>query len=80
MTSIDLGKKDRIDRLAELTATGPDEGGVSLTRDAFRRLRRNPVALLGAFLVFIFVFVAVFAPLLAPKSPKTRRGDRPVPR
>ncbi len=71
MTGIDLGKKERIDRLAELTATGPDQGGVSLTRDAFRRLRRNPVALLGAFLVFIFVFVAAFAPLLAPKDPKT---------
>jgi len=69
--TIDLGKKERLDRLAELTATGPDEGGVSLTRDAFRRLRRNPVALLGAFLVFVFVFVAAFAPLLAPKDPKT---------
>ncbi|MBA3250396.1 MAG: ABC transporter permease [Geodermatophilaceae bacterium] len=71
MTGIDLGKKERIDRLAELTATGPDQGGVSLTRDALRRLRRNPVALLGAFLVFIFVFVAAFAPLLAPKDPRT---------
>ena len=67
----DLGKKDRIDRLAALTATGPDEAGVSLTRDAFRRLRRNPVAIFGAFLVLIFVFVAVFAPWLAPKDPKT---------
>lgn len=71
MTDLDLGKKARIDRLAELTATGPDEAGVSLTRDAFRRLRRNPVALLGAFLVLIFVVVATFAPLLAPKDART---------
>ncbi len=67
----DLGKKARLDRLAELTATGPDEGGVSLTRDAFRRLRRNPVALIGAFLVLLFILVAAFAPLLAPKNPRT---------
>ncbi|MDQ3465927.1 MAG: ABC transporter permease [Actinomycetota bacterium] len=71
MTGIDLGKKERIDRLAQLTATGPDEAGVSLTRDAFRRLRRNPVAIIGAILVTVFVFVAAFAPLLAPKNPKT---------
>ncbi len=69
--SLDLGKKERIDRLAALTSTGPDEAGVSLTRDAFRRLRRNPVAIFGAVLVVLFIFVAVFAPWLAPKNPKT---------
>lgn len=69
--STDLGKKDRIDRLAALTATRDDEAGVSLTRDAFRRLRRNPVAIFGAVLVLLFIFVAVFAPWLAPKDPRT---------
>ena len=41
-----------------------------LWRDAFRRLRRNPGAILGAFLVFVFVVAAIFAPLIAPYGPK----------
>lgn len=35
-------------------------------RDVFRRLRRSPVAWIGAAIVFIFVVIAVFAPWLAP--------------
>ena len=38
-------------------------------REAWRRLRRNPVAIIGAAFVALFVFVAIFAPLLAPYSP-----------
>lgn len=38
-------------------------------RDAFRRLLRNPAAVVGAVLVLLFVFVALFAPLLAPYAP-----------
>src|SRR5207237_7373489 len=41
-----------------------------LWRDAFRRLVRNPAAILGAILVLIFIVAAVFAPLLAPYGPK----------
>jgi peptide/nickel transport system permease protein len=41
-----------------------------LWRDAFRRLLRNPAAILGAVLVLIFVVAAAFAPLLAPYGPK----------
>ena len=40
-----------------------------LWRDAWFRLRRNPAALLGFGLVSLFVFVAVFAPLIAPYDP-----------
>ena len=43
-----------------------------LWRDAFRRLRRNPGAITGFFLVSMFVVVAVFAPLLAPYGPRER--------
>ena len=46
-----------------------EESGGSLARDAWRRLRRSPTAILGAVLVTVFVVVAVFAPLLAPYSP-----------
>jgi peptide/nickel transport system permease protein len=41
----------------------------SRMREAFRQLRRNPVAILGAFLILLFVVVAVLAPVLAPYSP-----------
>lgn len=38
----------------------------TLWQDAFRRFRRNRLAMLGASLVVLFVFMAVFADLLAP--------------
>ena len=40
-----------------------------LWREAWRRLRRNPVAIIGASFVAVFVLVALFAPLLAPYPP-----------
>jgi peptide/nickel transport system permease protein len=49
----------------------PGQGG--LWRDAWRRLRRNPGAVLGFTLVGLFVLVALAAPLLAPEDP--RFGD-----
>ena len=63
----------------------PEEATGGLGRDALRRLRRNPVAILGAALVLMFVFVAVFAPWLAPYSPteadlsQIRPGQFPGP-
>ena len=77
MTSLLQRKRDRIDGLAE--------HGQSLSRDAFRRLSRNPVAILGAVIVLIFILVAIFAPLLAPKDPYVRylidevRQNSPLP-
>lgn len=47
----------------------PDEARGGLARDAVRRLRRSPTAIVGAVLVSLFVLVAIFAPLLAPYSP-----------
>jgi peptide/nickel transport system permease protein len=47
------------------------QGG--LWRDAWRRLRRNPGALIGFTLVGLFVLVAIFASLIAPEDP--RFGD-----
>ena len=43
--------------------------GSSLWRDAANRLRRNPSAMVGLFLIGTFVIVAIFAPLIAPYSP-----------
>lgn len=45
-----------------------DDAGAGLWSVAFRRLRRNPGAIVGAVIVLLFVLVAVFAPLLAPYS------------
>nr|BFE80085.1 hypothetical protein GCM10020093_026860 [Planobispora longispora] len=58
---------------AETVAVAPEETGGSLGRDAWRRLRRNPVAIAGALLVTLFVVVALLAPWLAPYPP-----DKPV--
>jgi peptide/nickel transport system permease protein len=54
--------------VAEITVEGHDTGG--LWSEAFRRLRRNPSAIVGFVLVGLFVFVAIFAPLLAPHNPR----------
>ena len=47
----------------------PDEAVGGRAKEAFRRLRRNPLAVLGALVVLAFVLVAAFAPLLAPQDP-----------
>jgi peptide/nickel transport system permease protein len=70
MTAMGDVKRRRIDELAARAGQVPEgEGGVSLTRSAFRRLRRNPVAITGAVIVVVFLLVAAFAPLLAPRDP-----------
>lgn len=69
----------------ETDAEHPEEARGGLARDAFRRLRRSPTAIVGAVLVLLFVLVAVFAPLLAPYSPtaqdlsQLRPGQFPGP-
>jgi peptide/nickel transport system permease protein len=42
---------------------------VGLWRDAFRRMRHNPSAIIGATIVGAMTFMAVFAPFLAPFDP-----------
>lgn len=46
-----------------------EEVGGSLLKEAWRRLRRDPIAITGALLVLAFVLVAIFAPWLAPYDP-----------
>jgi peptide/nickel transport system permease protein len=63
----------------------PEEARGGLARDAFRRLRRSPQAIVGAVLVTVFVLVALLAPWLAPYSPtaqdlsQIRPGSFPGP-
>jgi peptide/nickel transport system permease protein len=59
-------------RIEQLTAATVEAGGVSLLRDAMRRLRRNPSAIVGAVIIGIFLVIAIFAPLVAPHDPVQR--------
>jgi peptide/nickel transport system permease protein len=45
------------------------EAPTGLWRDAWSRLRRNPGAIIGFFFVLVFVFAALFAPVIAPYEP-----------
>ncbi len=66
----------------ELELEAPASG---LWRDALRRVRRNPGAIIGAIIIGTFVFVAAFASLLAPHDPREQelllvaRGCCPAP-
>jgi len=52
-----------------LVVDSDDASRGGLWREAWRRLIRNPTAILGALIILVFVLVAVFAPLLAPYEP-----------
>jgi peptide/nickel transport system permease protein len=56
----------------EVQLDAPAGGG--LWSDAFRRVRRNPGAIVGFALVMLFVVLAVFAPLIAPYGPREVAG------
>lgn len=62
-------KTDKIQRLAELTATKETSSGASLWREAFRRLKRSKMAIIGAVVIALFVLVAIVGPYLTPYSP-----------
>jgi peptide/nickel transport system permease protein len=88
-------KKQRIDELAAAAGGGvaiadaghvEESAGVSLIASAWRRLRRNPVFLLGLAITVLFVLLAIFAPLIAPHDPsarllidKVRPQSNPIP-
>ena len=57
--------------VAEITEVALEQAPpAGLWRDAFRQVRRNPGAMFGLFVIGFFVFVAIFAPLLAPYDPR----------
>jgi peptide/nickel transport system permease protein len=58
--------------IAEIEAheVGLDKATGGLWHEAFRRLIRNPTAILGFILVSLFITAAIFAPLLAHGGPK----------
>jgi peptide/nickel transport system permease protein len=87
-------RKRRVDNLAATSAGTivADAGeieeapGVSLIVSAWRRLRRNPVFLMGAAIILLFVVLALISPWIAPHDPqsaplldKVRPQSNPVP-
>ena len=85
-------RKQRIDDLAASSVVVDDAGtvdeapGVSLIASAWRRLRRDPVFLLGAAITALFILVAIFSPWIAPHDPavgllldKVRPQSNPIP-
>lgn len=86
-TSRDSYADRRKRRIDELAAQSVDERpGVSLIVSAWRRLRRDPVFLVGATITVLFVVLALVSPWLAPYDPasaplldKVRPQSNPVP-
>jgi len=77
-------RKARIDELA--AASVDDTPGVSLIASAWRRLRRNPVFLIGLGITAAFIVLAIISPWIAPHDPaaaplldKVRPQSNPVP-
>ncbi|MCZ7416399.1 MULTISPECIES: ABC transporter permease [unclassified Streptomyces] len=70
-------KTDKIDRLAELTASSEATTGQSLWVEAMRRLRRSKMALIGAAVISVFLVLAVIGPWIAPYDPTAQlwRGE-----
>ena len=58
---------------AELDIAAAPVGG--LWRDAWRRLRNNPGAIVGFCFVSVFMFVGIFSHLIAPYSPLDQHLD-----
>ena len=56
---------------AEITLEAPS----GLWGEAWHRLIRNPGAIVGAFLVSVFVLTAIFAPVIAPYPPNEQNLD-----
>ncbi len=54
---------------AATVGTLAEDKPVGLWTDAFRRARRSPSAILGFSLIAFFLFMAIFAPFLAPYDP-----------
>jgi peptide/nickel transport system permease protein len=67
-------QKERIDRLAEL-AGQHSERGESLWRAAFKRVRRSPIAIVGAAIIAMFFVIALLGPLFVPYDPVKIVGE-----
>ncbi len=74
------------DRAVSEAGAVDDSAGVSLIASAWRRLRRDPIFLIGAAVTLLFIVLAIFSPLIAPHDPtvgllldKVRPQSNPIP-
>jgi len=72
--------------LVDDAGTVDEAPGVSLIASAWRRLRRDPVFLVGAGITLVFVVFAIISPWIAPHDPaagllldKVRPQSNPIP-
>ena len=42
--------------------------GVSLWNDAWKRMKKNKMSVFGGIVIIIFIFIAIFADIIAPYS------------
>src|SRR4030066_2344060 len=52
--------------------TGKKYSRTSLYKDAWKRLRKNKLAMLGLSIVILLILIAIFAPLISPYDPIAR--------
>lgn len=71
---------DQIPPYANLIASLESIETRSPTKDMFRRLMRNKLAIAGMVILGIVLFVAVFAPVLAPQDPNENGVFKAYPR
>ncbi|QBR92498.1 ABC transporter permease [Nocardioides euryhalodurans] len=77
-------RKEKIDALA--AGSVDDTPGVSLIASAWRRLRRDPVFLIGGVITALFIVLAIISPWIAPHDPsapllldQVRQQTNPIP-
>lgn len=61
--------------LQEIAAVEVDEHGTSLTKDAYLRLKKNKLAMLGFYLLVFMVALALATPFIAPYSYEAQNLD-----
>ena len=60
---------------AQVTATGRAKPAEGLWRDAFRRLRRSPLAVASGILLLLLALLTIFAPLITPHEYAAQNYD-----
>jgi len=69
MSTVDPGNRDTLERYASLLDESRQIKGVSLGKDAWRRLRRNHVAMGSLAFLIVLSLLALFTPFLPLQSP-----------
>ncbi|MBC7333279.1 MAG: ABC transporter permease [Actinobacteria bacterium] len=69
---LEKGQSRSVEGIEGIDEIGKKYSRSSLYKDAWRRLRRNKLAMVGLSIVVLVILVAVFAPYIAPYDPTAR--------